>query len=202
MTSQGPSYGVLGEDDSDRYTIYAILKNLTGDPNLSCAGKGFGGCGNLINQGADILKGLHAKGCRRFVICADSDGQDPEVMRLKISQRVVGPSGVRDGYCVVIPVHMIEAWILADLDQAVPVWKGETTKWRPKEVANPEAIPYAKEHLKRIGREGGSRPRYDPENDNAIIAAHLDLVRVAKKCPSFEPLREFVQGPRPKMGKI
>ena len=58
MRSQGPlAFGILGEDESDKKTIHALLKEITGNPSLSCKGQGFGGCGDLLNRGARVLKG-------------------------------------------------------------------------------------------------------------------------------------------------
>ena len=201
MNARRFGYGILGEDESDKLTIHALLKNLTGDPHLSCGGQGFGGCGDLLNRGSRALTALHTKGFRRFIICVDSDGPDPGGRRQEVAAKIVKPSRVVADCCIAIAIQEIEAWILADLDQAVCRWKGPTTKWRPNAIDNPEAIAAPKEHLVRLSKLGSTRPRYDPVGDNPRIAAHLDLDRVAKKCPSFEGLREFVQGPRSRTGR-
>ncbi len=43
-----------------------------------------------------------------------------------------------------------------------------------------------------LSRGANRKPRYDHVNDNPRVAAHLDLDRVAKLCPSFRPLVSFV----------
>lgn len=183
-------YAVLGEDETDKATIHAILRTLTGDVKLPRNGRGFGGSGDLLNEGARVLKGL-VKTCDRFIICLDADGNDPDAIRSKILERIVKPSGMASACCVTVPVQEIEAWILADIDQAISRWKKHPS-WRPIEVHNPEGLRNPKEALIRMSRQGGARPRYDPVVDNEQIAAHLDLKRVEKKCPSFGLLREFV----------
>lgn len=187
-------YGILSEDPSDRETIKTILRKLLADPRLVALGRDFGGKGNLFRHGARELRSLSADGCNRFVVCVDADQDDPEALREKVSREIILPSKVRQPACIAIPVRAIEAWILADIDAAMTSWK-KHTGWRPGEVKQPEKLQDPKSEIKRLSCAGGSMPRYSPPNDNPRIAAHLNLVRVLAKCPSFRSLHDFVHNP-------
>lgn len=182
---------VLAEDESDKQTIHAILRTLTGDPRLPRLGQGFGGCGDLLNRGARVIRG-HLRDSEKFIICVDADGEPPERVREKVRQRVLIPSGI-SACGLVVPVQEIEAWILSDIDRALAKWKAHPS-WTPAEVRNPEAIAKPKEALIQMSRSRRSKPDYVPALHNEHIAAHLDLVRVETKCPSFAPLRQYVMG--------
>ncbi|GAC1470699.1 MAG: hypothetical protein NVSMB9_16060 [Isosphaeraceae bacterium] len=180
--------GIFAEDPSDFETLRTIVRKLKKEPGLKVGGKGFRGCGNLLNSCAREIRALYSQGFRKFIICHDADGRNPEEIRQVVQKRVIKPSELGFDSCILIPVQEIEAWILADLSAARNLFKG----WNPRELSNPEAIPKPKEKLETLSREGLSRPRYIHGIHNPRIAEHLDYERVKARCPSFRPLVEFL----------
>ena len=183
-------YGVLGEDTTDAETLKAIVARVAG-PSIKIHIKGFGGKDKLLNKGSGQITFFRNLGCTKFIICHDSDSEDPSVSHSKVVDRVVKPIELQDSCCILIPVYMIEAWILANIEAASNVIKS----WKPKPVSNPEKIPDPKGELKRLSRIGGRRPLYSHETHNQQVAKYLDLEIVARKCPSFRPLVKFIQQP-------
>ena len=104
-------------------------------------------------------------------------------------QQIVRPSGLAQDCCIVIPVQELEAWILADIECASKIF----TSWRPSPIENPEGIPDPKEHLEKLSRDSRQRPRYSHAIHNEKMAEHLDLDKVAQKCPAFRTLVAFVE---------
>jgi hypothetical protein len=184
-------YGIFGEDQTDVDTLKEIVWKLKGeDRSLTIRGQGFRGCGNLLKSCSGPLRQLYDKGFRRFIICVDADGREPEAVRQEVENRVIKPAGLGDDALrfIAVPVQMIEAWILADIESATKIFK----TWKPAEVKSPESIHDPKHELEKLSRQGVSRPRYIYTKHNPQIIEHLDLDRIAKKCSSFKQLQEFV----------
>ena len=184
-------YGVIGEADSDAATLKVLIKKITNNKSLKVLVKDYDGCGEILKHGARQLQAFSGLGCRKFVVCHDADGPDPSAKYKEIQARVVAPSGCND-CCIVIPVHEIEAWILADIDK---VAKFVSTSWKPLPYdGDPEAVPDAQEYIEKMSRNSKKKPRYSHTSDNALLAEHLDLDRVKNRCKSFRPFIDFVQG--------
>jgi hypothetical protein len=184
-------YAVLGEHDSDARTLRVLILRLAKNDRLPVKPWGFGGGPSLLKGGARQLNTFYDLHYRRFVIAYDSDGHDPEARRAEVIQRIIEPSVVVEGHCVIVPVQEIEAWILADLTAVTKVF----SSWRPNQIeGNPEAINSPKEYLKRLSRDSNKRPRYDPGTHNERVAKFLDFNVLRQRCPSFRPLSEFVTG--------
>ena len=181
-------YGILGEDDTDAETVKAIVSRMI-DANVKIYTKGFGGKDKLLNKGSGQITLFRAKECVKFIICHDSDCDDPRINFAKIHERIVKPADIPELCGILIPVHMIEAWILADIEAVSNVIKS----WRPKPIPNPEKFPDPKGEIKRRSRADSGRPLYSYETHNQQVAKYLDLDIVAKKCPSFRPLVKFIQ---------
>lgn len=189
--SSGDRFGILGEDESDFQTLREVIWCLRADRSLTIRGGGLGGKGGLLNDGARALRLLLGRGFDRFVICQDADSDDPAAIaaiRRAIDERILRPAGAPPRSCIVVPVQAIEAWILADLESL----RAKFSSWRPAEVKSPEKIAHPKEELVRLSRQGKANPRYIPPTHNPQVVRLLDLRRVADKCPSFRPLRDFV----------
>jgi hypothetical protein len=181
-------YGVIGEDPSDVEALANIIKRLAKNDSLTVRRKGFTGCGELLNRGADQLSLFQDLDCSRFVACYDADGDDVEDRRAELIRRVFKPAALRGACCAIVPVHMLEAWILADL----PAIGKVVTGWAPPGgPANPEGIRFPKKHIEDLS-EKHHRPRYKHKLMNGAIAKHLNLETVLTKCPSFRPLHSFV----------
>lgn len=181
-------YAVIGEDQSDVDTIANIIKKIAKNDRLKVKGKGFNGCGELLKRGAAQLRLYDDLAFTRFIACYDSDGHDPERRRRELVDRVFVPAGLTGACCALVPVHMIESWILADLPAVTNVIKGWAPQAGPK---NPEAIRSPKKHLSDLS-EKYHKPRYSHATMNAAIAKHLNLEIVLQKCPSFSPLYDLV----------
>jgi hypothetical protein len=182
-------YGILGEDESNVATLKVLVRRLAGDESLPVKGKGYGGAGEMLREGARQLRlfqNLHH--CVRFIVCHDADGTDPSPKRRLVTERIIKPSGIRKGCCVVVPVQELEAWILADIECAHNIFKS----WTPSAIKNPEGISSPKEYLERLSRDSKQRPRYSHATHNEKMAKYLDLSKVREKCPAFGMLMDFV----------
>jgi hypothetical protein len=182
-------YGILAEGKSDAGTLKVLVRKLAGDDRLPVRTKGYGGSGELLNKGAKDLGTFKTLGVTRFIVCQDADGPDPAPKRNLVTQRIVGLSGLGEECCIVIPVQELEAWILADIECASKI----ITSWHPEPIESPESIVNPKERLENLSRDSKRKQRYFHRTDNERIAAHLDLKKVAKKCPAFQVLVAFVK---------
>jgi hypothetical protein len=182
-------YGILGEDDSDVETLKVLVKRLAGNESLTVKRKGYGGCAEMLRKGARQLQLFKDLGLTRFIVCHDADGPDPAPKRDLVMQRVVKPSGLKEGCCIIVPVQELEAWILADIECAVKIFPG----WRPASIRNPEAIHQPKQYVEKLSRDSRHRPRYSHAIHNERMASYLDLKKVAAKCPAFRELVDFVR---------
>lgn len=184
---------ILGEDRSDVETLKVIVKRWLNNDKLPIKHRGFKGSGRLITRGAEELKLLRKVGASAFIICHDADGPNGDVVHRKIQEQVVNPSGLdKARCCIVVPVHELEAWILADVESMAKIMKS----WKPKPVAYPENVPNPKESLEKLSYDKKSKPRYVHSTDNPRVAEHLDLEKVKKKCKSFRPLSDFLDAHR------
>lgn len=179
-------YGVIGEGVSDVETLKVLIRRMAGDDRLSITTYDSEGAGKLLKECCRVLKLMASRGCRKFVVCWDADGTDPEPRKREL-EKVVATSGVSQS-CVVIPVQELESWILADLQVAQNIITG----WHPNDVPYPESIASPKEYLRAKSAASNGKPRYRHVTDNKRIAKLLSLEKLRKKCPSFRPLYDFV----------
>lgn len=142
----------------------------------------------MLSKGKRDIGTLFSLEHRLFILCRDADGNDPGQVHDEVSEKVASAAGLGPEACVVVPVQEIEAWILADLTCANKLFRS----WRPDALSNPESIRNPKEYLRRLSRADKAKPRYTPAIHNQQMAKHLDLDVVSKKCPSFRPLKDFV----------
>jgi len=129
-------YGILGEDQSDVDTLKVLVRRLTGNESLPIKGKGYGGCGEMLNKGASQLR-ISAIAVANDSLCATTP------TALTRSPSGTGETqnhtaiGIREGCCIVVPVQALEAWILADIECATHIF----TSWRPSAVGIPRISP-------------------------------------------------------------
>jgi len=91
---------------------------------------------------------------------------------------------------VVIPVHEIEAWLLADHDAITEALK---LRKRIKKQSNPESIKRPKERLRDLIHERSQgKLIYLNTVHNERIAKHLNIGNV-KRCKSFLPFERFIR---------
>ena len=111
------------------------------------------------------------------------------MVKQKVIKTIVQPSGLGEGCCIVVPVQEIEAWIIADdaaVRMVIPSFDFEGHN-------NPEAIRDPKEWLIRESIARNGKPLYSPKTFNEKVAAHLNLDLVAKKCPSFKAMIDWLK---------
>jgi hypothetical protein len=181
-------FAVLAEDPSDAEALVALVRSITGRTGVKVYKKGFAGCGELCRKAPSYIKLFAEQGATRFVICHDSDGLDPQEITNKVEFAIESKGCASYAHAVVVPVEELEAWIIADekaISKVIPTLK-------IKAVKKPESIRSPKEWLRRESHKGRSSPLYVPAIHNARVAAHLDLAKLEKKCPSFRLLKRFV----------
>jgi hypothetical protein len=181
-------YAILSEDKADTDSLKCLVRRISGIDNLPVKTWGFDGCGDLLKRADKFVRLFSREGCNKFIICCDCDGSDPSDRSLTILSKFRA-SGVDHPHLILIPVHELEAWILADN----AAMKNVIKSWVSKEFSSPEKMPDPKGILVKMSRGENRKPRYDPVNHNPKIAVYLDLDKVESKCPSFVPLVDFVR---------
>jgi hypothetical protein len=57
---------------------------------------------------------LAFQGASRFILCHDSDGSDPDVIKRPVESTIRERNCLHYDHSIVVPVQEIEAWIIAD----------------------------------------------------------------------------------------
>jgi hypothetical protein len=191
-------YGILGEKENDTEMLEVLTKRLCNN-SAKCKKRGYDGFGDLLSKGAAQLRSFVKTGCDRFIVCIDADGPDPRPRSSDVMRKVIAPSGIASKYCVVIPVHTIEAWIIADIgamSNVLSSWSGPALC---KE--SPEGISRPKQKIQEWSSKHNKKPSYDPATHNPVVARYLDLMTLRRRCPSFEHLAFFITGKRVTAGE-
>jgi hypothetical protein len=181
-------FAVLGEDSSDADAVAVLVKRISNSHNQKILKKGFKGCGDLRRKSCRVIQELANRGATRFISCHDADGLDPDKIRQEV-RTVLAEKGCRGlDSEIIVPVQEIEAWIVADEQAIAHVIKSLSIRI----VGRPESLPSPKEWLLNESSRARSRPLYIPAVHNPQVARFIDLEKLATKCPSFGPLRDFV----------
>jgi hypothetical protein len=182
-------YGLIGEDKSDVDTLKILIRRIANNDTVSIKAKGYSSCGEMLKKGARQLHLFKALGCKKFIICYDSDRDCPKKRKQEIVDKVISKVGFKGVFCALVPIQEIESWILADLKAVSKI----ITSWNPtEEINHPETVKDPKEYLEKLSRQQ-QRPRYSHATHNPIIARHLDIAKVSMKCSSFRPLIDIVK---------
>lgn len=182
-------FAVLAEDRSDVDALVILIRRIIGTSTASIRKKGFGGCGELRRKAWSHIKDFANEGATRFIICHDSDGNNPAEIKKKVIGSITAKINLPADYVIVVPVQELEAWMIAD-EAAI---RAVIPSLAIAPVARPELIDSPKEWLIGESKRGRSRPLYIPTAHNDKVAAHLDVARVRAKCPSFGDLVDFVK---------
>lgn len=187
--------GILGEHQSDCEFLDCMMRRLSAKPNLRVSKRSFSGCGNLLRDGWKFVRSsLVYDRSHRFVVAIDADQKDPAERFTTVVNRVLIAGGI-DGdaishNCVVVPVQMIEAWLLADVTS---LRERMFRNMKLSDHANPESLSDPKHVLINASKQSNGKPRYDPATHNGPAARYLDPVKVARACPSFRDFVDYVR---------
>jgi len=181
-------WGIIAEGTSDVDVIKACIAKLVDAPNHKVAAMYDNGCNTLERKCASWAKILLTKGCNALIIVRDKDTKSEK----EIKETIAGalnpcPFEYR---VIVVPVHAIEAWLLADEEAIRRVFN---IKKPIKPIPNPEAELKPDKMLERLVERLSKNKRYYLNTDhNGKIATHARLAKL-KRCSSFIPLEEFVK---------
>lgn len=188
-----PRLGILAEDKTDCEALETLARRVAAQSGLLSLGVvswPSGGCGRLQRKAGAKLSDLARDGCTATVLVHDLDLNpenaqlnDEHALRATLTSIAVPP---QLAHAIIIPVEEIEAWFWSD-DRVVKIVGRGTGKASP----SPHLIRRPKEALMRLSKDAGRKPRYNT-NDNASLAAKLDLDVCAARCRSFREFREFV----------
>jgi hypothetical protein len=186
-------YAVIAEDANDFACLKVLIRRLANDQSVRIKGKGYAGCGDMLNKGKRDLQSYGQQGCHKFIICYDRDRDCAQKRYEEVIAKIIKPANIKNPHnliCILIPTEEIEAWILADIQavsKIIPTWQPS------QEYHQPETVNSPKEHLTRLSRDNRVKPLYVYTVHNERILEHIDLDKVKKKCPSFVELAVFVE---------
>ncbi len=144
------------------------------------------GCGALRRKCRAWAENLVKRGCDCIVVVHDRDRNDEDRLRSDLEARIDGVA-MRVSV-VVIPVEELEAWLLADPDAIMAVFR---MRKRPRIPTRPERIESPKEYLARIvGKD--SKSQYINTIHNRRIAKEQKIETLAR-CPSFSRYPAFLR---------
>lgn len=118
-----------------------------------------------------------------IVVFSDEDGFDERVSRLAPIRRYIEGHAF-DDLVVSCCVPNVEGWLVADAGAFTAAFGASPPAFTRRALLDPKRA--LAEALGDAGVVGSNRERY------AALAAHLDLDRVARACPSFATFREDV----------
>lgn len=182
-------YGLIAEDASDIEVIKMLAKKISGK-NISSSYFVGKGCGPIKKKAVGWCKAFETKGCKHILLVHDRDRNDAKKLMKQLTEVLeVAPQASK---VVVIPNEELEAWLLSDhlaIKTALKLRKAI------KEEHHPESISSPKEYLgAAVWKVSEKTVTYINAVHNPMIAEHIDISRIKKKCPSFGPFADFFGG--------
>ena len=172
---------IIAEDDTDCEAIRTIVHRVL-RKNISTKKWASKGCSILRRKLPAKIKVLSQEGCNAFVILHDLD-RNPQngslnnelELRKNLEESISNFQGIHKHIC--IPIEELEAWFWSDPEVIKHIGRGKGQ---------------AKEELLKLSTGENRKPRYST-NENAELAAMLNLNICADRCPSFKELFGFLK---------
>ncbi len=179
--------GLIGEDESDTDVLGTIIRRASPARRFKFKTFHGHGKGKIIGKCNQWAQNLRDRECTALILAQDLDDESHFKVFNEL-KNALEPSTIAN-YCIVIPVRMIEAWILSDAEAIKTALNLPST---PNDIPNPESLMDPKSKLRDlIYTLSKKRRRYMLTKDNGRIAAHL-RIECLRKCPSFMPLHDFI----------
>jgi hypothetical protein len=165
--------GIIAEDDTDVKCLKILIKKIR--PSIVLKGIGVGGGGNMSNMRKmeQWTRSLYAESCHFLLVVHDLDRNgatnalnDKNELMNKLKNALAKNPITQ--HCIIIPIEELEAWLLSD------------------KHLNPENIVNPKQYLKKANKNYRT-------SDNEWLATQIDIVQISAKCPSFLPLKKFIE---------
>jgi Domain of unknown function (DUF4276) len=179
-------YGLIAEDASDIEVIKKLAKKVCGK-NISSSHFVGKGCGPIKRKAVAWCKAFATKGCSQILLVHDRDRNDADELRSQLTAVLaLAPQAKK---VVVVPSEELEAWLLSD-HSAIKI--ALNLKKAIKEEHHPEEIASPKEYLgAAVWKVSEKKVTYVNAIHNPLIADHIDVLRISRKCPSFRPFEDF-----------
>jgi hypothetical protein len=179
-------YGLIAEDISDIEVIKKLAKKISGK-SISAAHFIGKGCGPIKKKALGWCKAFETKGCTQILLIHDRDRNDAKTLLEQLSDSI--RTAPQEKKLVVIPSEELEAWLLSDTKAIKLALK---MRRAIKEEHHPEAIQSPKEYLgSAVWKISEKTISYVNAIHNPLIAEHIDVGKIRRKCPSFRPFSDF-----------
>lgn len=179
-------YGLIAEDASDIEVIKKLAKKVSGK-GISASHFVGKGCGPIRKKALGWCKAFAIKGCTQILLVHDRDKSDVAILTAALQDVLQPAPQLRK--VVVVPSEELEAWLLSDHEA---IKKALNLRKAIKEEHHPERIESPKEYLgAAVWKVSLKTVQYVNAVHNPVIADHIDIARISRKCPSFRPFVDF-----------
>jgi Domain of unknown function (DUF4276) len=180
--------GIIAEDNSDIDVLKAIFPKVTPRTNYQIRKFVGYGCGKILSKCNDWARNLSIQKCSALILVHDLDFKVIDDLNRDLT-KALSPCPIKK-HIIIIPVHEIEAWLLADHEA---IYKALNLRERMNKTPNPEAIFRPKEALAElIYRKSNKQKFYVNTLHNKLIASHTRINNL-RRCQSFLPLETFLR---------
>lgn len=177
--------GLITEGKSDRDVVEALMRKIVLSKRFKVVPVYARGCGRIKSKCRRWAENLRSRGCKSLILVHDLDNKDLGILRNDLESSLQ-PSPISP-YGIVVPVQMIEAWLLSDGNAIKQVFDLPSTP----EVSNPESIFDPKAKLRDMVYTLSGK-RYVNTIHNLHIASALEIEKV-RTCPSFRQFDQIMQ---------
>lgn len=178
--------GIIAEEKEDVRVLETFAAKIVNEKAFSVKHFVGHGCGKLKKKCAIWANVLKTRGCELLIVVHDADAPHSTDVHAQLCSLLADCDLSKK--LILVPVEELEAWLLAD---PAAIKKAFRMKRSPTIDSRPETIGSPKEKLRDIVWKE-SKKRYVNSIHNPLIAKHVAIDRVLKKCPSFAPFPEFL----------
>lgn len=180
--------GLIVEDNSDYECLKVLISRITNKSNITFKKAIGNGCGKVRRKAVSYSQVLNKKGCNMVILVHDLDRHNFTALHKELTDLIKKSPAKYNFIC--IPIEEIEGWFLSDTEG---IKDSFSLKREPKISGSPELVSSPKEKLNELIYScSGKSKRYLNTKHNSILAENVSLVKMKKKCKSFEAFYNFI----------